>query len=94
MARRLDQLDLGPFLRELDARLGSVCADELRAILRRHASGLELKEREGFLEIFAPPGKSAAPKAAGAKLLADVDSFVGGVGGGRGPDRAWRRRHR
>lgn len=94
--RRHGRLELGPFLRELDARLGKLSEDELRALLRRHAADLEPNERESFLAMFAPPVRTARPKAGGDKLLADIDAFVAGAGTGVGDfeHRGRRRRNR
>lgn len=66
---------LGPFLEELEQRLGKLTVEELREALVRRAEGLRPAQREDFLDIFRSRGRQATSRADD-PLLADIDAFV------------------
>lgn len=70
---------LGPFLRQLTARLEALEQGELRRLVLVYAERLTSGERDAFLACFSPVGDTAeveARRSTGSDLLRDVDQFV------------------
>lgn len=67
---------LGPFLEELERRVGRLTQEELREALLRHAESLRPAEREYFVDIFQrSPGRRTGNRVDD-PLVADIDAFV------------------
>lgn len=77
---------MGPFLDQLEARLGEMTAERLRGALVAHATHLPAAERAAFLAIFdsppAPCGTKQQADPGDPTLLEDIDAFLADIDDG------------
>ena len=77
-----EEINLGPFLEEMDSLLGDLSATEIRRRIMAHARHLSASERDIFLSIFrSPPPQEETQEVPrtptdNERLIEDIEDFV------------------